>query len=89
MNKLQGYTVGVLLIFGATFLSCNKEDAEPQAPQCQCYEQHELLETVATGGGVSLVWVIDYETAPIEADCSSATEYTSNGTGSRWKRVCQ
>ena len=82
MNRL--IILSALLLIG-----CQEEPIEPTEPQCQCYEVHEVLEPVNVNGMPSLQWVIDYETSPIEDDCSSETEYTNVNNTERWKRVCQ
>ena len=87
MNKLQGYTVGVLLMFTITFLGCKKDKNNPQ---CDCQTIYENLETVNTGGTVQLVWVLDYETTPISTNCSDATGFSYNGNSTtRWHTECQ
>ena len=77
----------VLIYFLA--VGCEKVEPEPVEPQCQCYEQHEVLEPVIVNGLPTLAWIIDYETPPQEMDCSSETEYTSSNNSERWKVVCQ
>ena len=88
MNKLQGYlfATALLLTVGYIATSCNKEELEPQ---CNCQTIYENLETVNTGGTVQLLWVLDYETTPIEADCSTSSDYSYNGnTTTRWHTEC-
>jgi hypothetical protein len=80
MNKLKQYTA--ILALGTILMSCNKED------ECQCYQVHEELTTVNNGGVVSTAWVVDFQTTPTSADCASATDYVSTGTGTRFKTIC-
>lgn len=89
MNKLQGYTFGTLLIFTFLLFSCDPEEIEPVEPDCQCYEQHEVLEPVNVGGLPQLQWVIDYETLPAAMPCSSETEYFNFNDTHRYKVICQ
>ncbi len=70
-------------------VGCEKVEPEPVEPQCQCYEQHEVLEPVIVNGLPTLAWIIDYETPPQEMDCSSETEYTNVNNTERFKVVCQ
>lgn len=90
MKNLRGYITGVLLIFTAGLFSCEQEEIEPTEPQCQCYEQHEQLETVNSGNGLpTLAWVIQYETTPATMPCDSETEYYNTSQTQRWKVICQ
>jgi hypothetical protein len=83
MNKI------LLLLAFAAFTSCQEEEIEPNAPQCECYEIHETLEPIQVNGQVTLGWVLDYETTPLPMDCASATEYYNSSNTARWKRICQ
>ena len=70
-------------------VGCEKEEPVIVEPQCQCYEQHESLQTVVVNGLPSVAWIIDYETPPQEMDCSSETEYINMNNSQRFKVVCQ
>ena len=88
MNKLQGYLFATALILTVGYIAtaCKKDKNEPQ---CDCQTIYENLETVNTGGTVQLLWVLDYETTPIEANCSTASEFQYNGNSTvRWKTIC-
>jgi len=81
-NRILMTIFTVLTIVMLTFASCNKDE------ECQCYQSHEELTTVNNGGVVTTQWVVDYQTQPTSADCSTATGYVSTGTGTRFKTIC-
>jgi hypothetical protein len=81
MNKLKQYTA--ILALGTILISCNKND------ECQCYQSHEELTTVVSPAGTIVTqWVVDFQTEPSSADCASATDYVSTGSGKRFKTIC-
>jgi len=91
MNSLQGFLFGTLLLFGLGFAldSCSKEVDASLEPQCECLEQHEILEPVNVNGLPSLQWVLDYETPAETNSCSLETgEYIYQGQANRYKIKC-
>jgi hypothetical protein len=91
--NLKGYIIGITLVFisSVIFSSCEKEEVTPTAPQCSCYEVHEVLEPVDSGNGLPvLAWVLEYETPKKDMNCSNETDYYYNNNNTkRWKVVCQ
>ena len=77
------FSIAMAILLVVALFSCDKEDDE-----CQCYQSHEELTTVNNGGVVTTQWVVDYQTQPTSADCSTATGYVSTGTGTRFKTIC-
>jgi len=91
MNSLQGFLFGTLLLLGLGYAlnSCNKEVDASLEPQCECLEQHEILEPVNVNGLPSLQWVLDYETPAETNSCSLETgEYIYQGQTNRYKITC-
>jgi hypothetical protein len=91
MSSLRGFLFGTLLLFGLGFAldSCSKEVDASTETQCECLEQHEVLEPVNVGGMPSLQWVLDYETPAETNSCSLETgEYIYQGQTNRFKTTC-
>jgi hypothetical protein len=91
MSSLRSFLFGTLLLFGLGFAldSCNKEVDASTETQCECLEQHEVLEPVNVGGMPSLQWVLDYETPAKTNSCSLETgEYIYQGQANRFKITC-
>lgn len=92
INNNQHYLILIiasLLVLSLLFLSsCEPEQIEPNvvvAPtECECYEYHEKKDFIQ--GTLTVSWVYDYTTTPIQDLCSKDNDvWVYYGGQSQWR----
>ena len=84
--KLYAFIMIVGLTVIVCLSSCEKEES---TPECQCHEEHQVLEPVNVSGNIVMQWVIDYESSPQADFCSNDTgDWIYQGQTNRYKVVC-
>lgn len=88
MNKEFLKNVTMAVVWSAAFIGilfvingCQKENKN--SGNCQCYEEHQELQTP------SIQWEVEYTTPMQEEPCSNAHDWVETSQVKRYRKICQ